>query len=107
MRANERLRIYLQWFFLIVALATIVVMFYNYYAKRNAGEIQGVVPGTKLEQRTDYYPDGKIRAQGYVSSIQKEGKWLYYDREGNVELIETYVNGNVISSVKVNENNQK
>jgi antitoxin component YwqK of YwqJK toxin-antitoxin module len=101
MTSNDRIRKYLQVFFFV---SIVVMIGYIYFLQSNkSGDgLNNMVPGSGAQQRKDFYPNGTLRAIGMTSGYEKDGKWIYYNQNGEVELIETYQNGKVISAEKQN-----
>jgi len=99
MSSNDRVRKYLQVFFFISVIAAIVYI-YVLQKEKSGDNVSHFFPGMSVNQRKDYYPDGSLRAVGMTKGFEKNGQWIYYSPKGEVELIEVYENGKLISSEK-------
>jgi antitoxin component YwqK of YwqJK toxin-antitoxin module len=95
---KETARKYLQYFFFL----SIALIFLGLYLLQKEKTQQGnnyIFPGFNTSQwRTDYYPDGKVRATGNTIGFEKDGKWIYYDTSGKVQFIEYYEKGRLIKT---------
>ena len=101
MRANKRIRLYMQILFVLTVIITITLIYVNSRNKVKDGNVSRFFPQiNNMQERVDKYPNGKIRAVGNIKGYGKEGRWVYYDSNGNIELIETYENGVLINSEK-------
>jgi hypothetical protein len=99
MNSNDRARKYLQIFFFVSIVAAIAYLYVLQKAKSGDG-VSRFFPGISVQQRKDFYPDGSIRAIGMIKGFEKNGQWIYYNPKGEVELVEVYDNGKLISSEK-------
>ena len=71
-------------------------------------ELQTDVPELrKLEVRTDYYPDGKIKTVGSYNNGIAEGVRREYNREGKIEISYIMSKGKIIGKGIVDENGFK
>lgn len=100
MSDKETTRIYLQYFFFISIVVTIITLYVLQKEKSQGGGSRFFPQLNSKQKRTDYYPDGKIRATGTIYGFEKDGRWTYYDTTGNVVLIEVYEKGKLVSSEK-------
>ena len=99
MHSNQRLRKYLQIFFFVTVVGAIAYIYF--LQKQEAGDgVSRFFPGSSVQQRKDFYPDGRLRAVGMTKGFEKDGKWVYFNTKGEVELIETYQNGKLTDSEK-------
>jgi antitoxin component YwqK of YwqJK toxin-antitoxin module len=59
---------------------------------------------TTIERRsskcTEYYKNGQLKKDYSFVKGSKSGEWIYYDTEGNIELVENYLNDSLISIKK-------
>jgi len=58
---------------------------------------------TKLDVRTDYYPDGKVKTVGSYKGNVPEGIRREYNEQGNVVAAYTYRNGKVVAEGVVDD----
>lgn len=53
----------------------------------------------------EYYESGEIRLEGQVVNGSKEGKWIQYDKSGNITTIFRYENGQIrLKETYINNN---
>jgi hypothetical protein len=99
MNANDRIRKYLQIFFFVTV---VLCVGYLYFLQQNktSDHLNRLMPGGGMQLRKDYYPNGSLRAVGSINGFEKQGKWTYFNQKGEIELVETYENGRLISSEK-------
>lgn len=101
MRGNNRIRFYMQILFAVTVVLTMFLVYYNSKYKSKSGNVSSFFPQLNgLQERIDKYPNGKIRARGNTRNNLKEGTWLYFDMNGNVELVEIYENGVLVKTQK-------
>ncbi len=91
----------MQILFVFTVIITITLIYINSGNKAKDGNVSRFFPQiNNMQERVDKYPNGKIRAVGNIKGYGKEGRWVYYDINGNIELIETYENGALVNTEK-------
>lgn len=85
-----------------ITLASVVLMIVASYVlkdtPRQGGFVKTGPSGLSEQTKTEYYPTGEVRATGKMNGYYKEGKWIYYRKDGSIELVEYYRQGNVVDS---------
>jgi hypothetical protein len=85
-----------------ITLASVVVMVVASYVlkdtPRQGGFVKTTPSGLSQQNKKEYYPTGELRAEGMMDGYYKEGEWIYYRKDGSVELVEYYHQGNVVDS---------
>lgn len=51
------------------------------------------IPGTNMQYARQLNPQGQIQIEGFVENGKKTGQWIEYTPEGDILLINHYVNG--------------
>jgi len=76
-------------------------MYGNIYKK------QSFVKGKPEGKWIEYYQNGKKRAQGFYKNELKNGKWIYWDKDGQIIYTITFSKGIKIKEEKPLEENIK
>lgn len=91
---------------------------YTYNAKDELKHVVIQYEGCLLGPFKEYYPDGKIKAEGNFKSNSsndysnlrlrglcsvREGLWNYYNESGKLQTIETYENGSLVNKEEVKD----
>ena len=58
-----------------------------------AGMVMEPIPGSTLQYARQMNPQGALQIEGYVDGDKKTGMWIEYTPEGDIALINHYVNG--------------
>lgn len=85
----------------IFFISIIVMVVASYVLKdtpREGGFVNTGPDGMGKQFKMEYYPTGEVRAKGTMDGYYKEGEWIYYKKDGSVELIEYYTKGELDSS---------
>lgn len=62
------------------------------YDNNNIAEIKNYVKGVLNGKYKEYYPDGKLRLEGYYDMGKKKKKWYFFDKNGVLYLTIQYRN---------------
>lgn len=81
---------------------SVLLMVVASYILKDTPRVGGFVntgpDGVGQQLKMEYYPTGELRAKGLMDGYYKEGEWIYYRKDGSVELLEYYTKGDVDSS---------
>ena len=58
-----------------------------------SGLIREKIPGTTIEYAKQINAQGMVEIEGYLNGNQKTGQWIRYNPDGDIVLINNYVNG--------------
>ena len=58
-----------------------------------AGMVKETIPGSVLQYARQMTPHGTIQIEGFVDGDKKVGQWIEYTQEGDIALVNNYVNG--------------
>lgn len=58
-----------------------------------SGLIREKIPGTSIESAKQLNAQGMVEIEGYLDGNQKTGQWIKYSPDGDILLINNYVNG--------------
>jgi antitoxin component YwqK of YwqJK toxin-antitoxin module len=96
---KDRLTKNLQILFFVTIILTIIALYYQQQTHKESGS--RLWPGNKITPKTEYYPNGKIRAAGTMKGYLKHGKWSWFDNRGQVIRVEYYRDGNLEESKEI------
>ena len=70
-------------------------------------ESEGIVntDGSRYGKWVEYYPDKKIKSQGFYKNNMKDGLWTFYFDNGKTQQTGNYANGKLIGNWKWYHNN--
>lgn len=72
------------------------------------GEKQDFVPEfTRLDLKTEYYPDGKVKVKATFKDDKPEGVWRQYSEDGEIEVSYFYKNGIIIGEGIITEQGER
>ena len=58
-----------------------------------SGLVREKIPGTTVEYARQMNANGALEIEGFMDGDQKTGQWIQYSPEGDILLINNYVNG--------------
>jgi len=94
----SRLRKIMIALFFVSILVMVVASYVLKDTPREGGFVNTGPGGLDKLEKTEYYPTGELRAKGRMDGYYKDGQWIYYQKDGTIELIEYYTKGNVDST---------
>ena len=50
----------------------------------------------KLVRKREYHNNGQIKIEGNYKDGEKDGKWTYYNKDGSIENVEEYKDGELV-----------
>lgn len=62
---------------------------------------------TKLDVKTEYYPDGKVKIKATFKDDKPEGVWREYDEDGQIKISYVYKDGNIIGEGIISEQGER
>jgi antitoxin component YwqK of YwqJK toxin-antitoxin module len=62
----------------------------EFFPKGEIHSVYSILDGLLNGKIQQYNLDGTLRLTGYYSNGKKDGIWTYFDKEGNVSLIQKY-----------------